>query len=347
MENGNGSGSGRTLKSFGGPAAGKRDGDGGPVVTGSFGGSPLDALLRQQDDGAAPVGAPDAPMVHETGPQQMDSQAYEPQEASDVGMPEPEMAPPSNPGIAAHTFTGDENVAPCFTVVDMEMDAVAPFSREYTPTLSTTDCVAEIPMLLDYMVRLERKFGVTLPFRACGVDTIAFDNAATEREGAPRLVKVAVSVDGMGKPMEQHDAYYEKIYVDGVVYMSCISESLNPDYLHRIIAEAVDAIYVHGQYVYTLIGPRPLNGQTVSVDVGEPEGDVSTGEDTAPVDATEPTSEDGTLATLSVVDQQLFIETMKLNTYELSVFINHMNSIPGVSILYGTYDGRQAIMFKR
>jgi len=212
----------------------------------------------------------------------------------------------------------------CFTCLEMSDTDISSFVREYTPELKLTGCVAEIPMLLSYMVKQERAFGVTLPFRACGVDTIVFDTSAVKQQDGPYTVEVPVT-DGAG----EHTAFYEKIVVDGIVFLSCVSESLDPDYLHRIISEAADALYIHGQYVYTMVGPRPLQGRTVDVKVEVPMAE----EGTAPVPATQKCQE--------------FIETLKLNSFELSVFVHYMRAINGVSITYGTYDNRQAILFQR
>lgn len=290
-----------------------------PSLPGSFNGSPLDALIRESSQSHVPNFEEQTNNVPTTPPDTSVPQEFPtpmvPQIPQTVEEPRP--VSPTAPIVqeASGAFHGNSDTMPCFTVLDMEQGAITPFTREYTSALDMTNCVAEIPMLLDYMVRLEREFGVTLPFKACGIDTIVFDNAAVQQEGGPSTVQITVD-NGEG---QKSDRFYEKITVDDVVYLSCINESLNPDFLHRIITEAVDSVYIHRQYVYTLVGPRPLNGRTVSVKDGD-------GAD---------------------VNKQEFIETMKLNSYELSVFINYMNSIEGVKVIHGTYDGRMAIMFQR
>lgn len=305
------------------------------VLPGSFANSPLAALMNNGQSGGSHIPSfeeqvpnqPRTPTVT-TGqelptPRTSDDAQYV--RTMSPEMPNPEMTIPEGTAVAvpdaenfarqaAQLFNGTQDTFPCFTVLNMEQGALTPFTKEYTNALNLTNCVAEIPMLLDYMVRLEREFGVTLPFKACGIDTIVFDNAAVQQQDGPSTVQISV-----GEGDEKSDRFYEKISVDGVVYLSCINESLNPEYLHRIISEAVDSVYIHRHYVYTLVGPRPLNNRFVKVKD-------EAGED---------------------INKQEFIETMKLNSYELSVFINYMNSIDGVRVVHGTYDGHAAIMFQR
>ena len=202
---------------------------------------------------------------------------------------------------------------PNFTTVGIEDSVLAGFAKEYNPSLVTSICVADKQMLLQYMVSTERRYNVTLSFPAYGVDPIVFDEAVREAqsdtehdESAPVVVAVDFRRDGEAA---ENPPLYEKILVDGVLYFSCISECLDENYLHKVITEATESVYMHNQYVYTLVGPRPL--------------------------------------TFDDKFKGSFIETLKLNSYELSVLLSYMDKISGVTITHGVFDGHSAIMFKR
>lgn len=196
---------------------------------------------------------------------------------------------------------------PTFTVVEVASDKVREFSREYSPVFDTVKCIADVSMLLQYMVATERKHNVTLSFPAYGIDPIVFEKAQDAMVGMPEDAPPCVIIPVPGRD-ESAGEMYEMIEVDGALYLSCISESLNPDYLHQVIAEASEGVFTHGEYIYTLVGPRPL-----SSDAGN----------------------------------QTFVETLKLNSYELSVLLGYMSNVPGVDVCYGAYNGREAITFTK
>lgn len=206
------------------------------------------------------------------------------------------------------SFSASDSASPQFTVVDVNTEILHEYAREYEPNLAVKECVANIVMLLTYMVTTERKLGVTLSMRAYGVDPVVFEEASKDTpDGQPRVV--AITVPGKESTDGYEGDLYELIDVDGVLYLSCVSESLNPNYLHQVIAEATEAVYTHGRYVYTMVGPRPL-------------------------------ANDGS-------GKNEFIETLKLNSYELSVLLSYMNKLSGVHVSYGVYNGRSAILFER
>lgn len=212
----------------------------------------------------------------------------------------------SEPDSAGFSETSSDT--PGFTVVNVEDNMVSVFAKEYTSVDDVVGCVADVNMLLSYMIRTERTLGVTLSFEAYGIDPIVFEQAAAEiPDGQPRVVAIPapgreVSDDYMGD-------LYELIEIDGHLYLSCVSESLNKDYLHQVIAEATEAVVTHGRYIYTLVGPRPLRA----------------------VDGAE----------------QKFVNTLKLNSYELSVLLSYMSKVDGVRVTHGIYGGCAAIMFER
>lgn len=196
-----------------------------------------------------------------------------------------------------------------FTVVDIDASAMSNIAKEYSPMLNTIDCVADTSMLLNYMVARERKDNVTFSFPACGVDPVVFDVQAESLGDAGQPGVIPITVPG-GAASENHEEFYEKIEVDGVLYLSCISQCLNDQYLHQVIAEATEEVYIHNHYMYTLVGPRPL----LSTDT------------------------DGTCS---------FINTLKLNSYELSVLLAYMGRIPNIQIQHIVHNDHMAILFTR
>lgn len=159
---------------------------------------------------------------------------------------QPEVAVPE-------TIEGDA----AFAVVEVDRETMSTFAREYSNLSKPVSCIADCQMLLEYMVGKERANGVTVSFHACGVDPVVFDQVA--EEAGEGIVPIKV-------PSKEEPALYEKILVDGVLYLSCLSECLHSDYLHQVISEATEAIFVHGVYTYTMVGPRPIdsNGGFIS-----------------------------------------------------------------------------------
>ena len=221
-----------------------------------------------------------------------------------------------------HEFTAAGNGQPStpkFMRIDVDGDTMLGFSGEYNPAMITQNCIADKTMLLEYMVATERRYDITMSFPAYGVDPIVFDEVLKEmrktsaepgEEAAALPPVVAIAVKGRDKDSGRElQEMYEKIEVDGVLYLSCISECLDKEYLHKVIAEATEAVYMHGSYVYTMVGPKPI-----TID-GEAQGE--------------------------------FIETLKLNSYELSVLLSYMQRIDGVNVTHGIFNGRSAIKFER
>lgn len=101
--------------------------------------------------------------------------------------------------------------------------------------------------------------------------------------------------------------FYECIEVDNALFLSCVSRVIDEDYLQRIISEAAEALYTHGIYRYTMRGPKPLRTE--------------------------------------VPGQML--ETLKLNTYELSILQSYIDSIPNVSHTLVKEDDHTVIVFRK
>ena len=199
--------------------------------------------------------------------------------------------------------------APKFTVVSAGKESWANFSRDYKPAeMEQVPCVAETTMLMQYMVAMERHRATTLSFPACGVDPkVFYEHKEKYNPDGPMVLEVDTgSADGATT------AEYEMVEVDGVNYLSCTTDCLDPDYMHSIIAEATEAIYTHNKYVFTLVGPKPVESNMRGE--GEP---------------------------------KVFVETLRLNSYELSALIGYMESITGVSVQHCEYNGRAALTFTR
>lgn len=264
-------------------------------------------------------------------------------ESSSEGMnavevtPKPEVSEEDVSSSSVYNLSNATEV-PQFTVVDMGTSDLSNYTREFDSSFAMTNCIAEIPMLLNYMVKMERTFNITLPFSAYGVDTIVFDEVAIKQENGLMTVDVEVTPTSGN---DKHRAYYEKIVVDGTVYFSCLSESLDTDYLYKVITEAAESMFMNGEYIYTLVGPRPLMGRTMI-----PAEQLASYQ--AVLEESKNNSEEGSSEVpQKPIEVQQFIETLKLNSFEMSVLINYMHKLGDVEVTYGLYRGHEAIMFKR
>ena len=216
---------------------------------------------------------------------------------------------PAAPAPDSHRVVRQNPEAPKFTVVSAGKESWANFSRDYKPAeMEQVPCVAETTMLMQYMVAMERHRATTLSFPACGVDPkVFYEHKEKCNPDGPMVLEVDT-----GSPDGTTTAEYEMVEVDGVNYLSCTTDCLDPDYMHSIIAEATEAIYTHNKYVFTLVGPKPVESNMRGE--GEP---------------------------------KVFVETLRLNSYELSALIGYMESITGVTVEHGSYNGRAAMTFKR
>lgn len=200
--------------------------------------------------------------------------------------------------------------APGFTVVDIP-DSGLQFASEWRPTMATPEYIGETTMLLEYLKRLERLHKVTMPIRACGIDPILFENAeyiSTEEQGQANADMHSKVFAIPPKNEGEDPAIYELINVDGQLYMSCLSECLDSAYLNSIIAEATSSVKASGKYVFQMVGFKKL------------------------------TSEQDT-------KEGRLLNTLRLNTYEMSVLVAYMQQFPGMQVTYQTVDGKQCIRF--
>lgn len=203
--------------------------------------------------------------------------------------------------------------APSFTVVEVP-DAGMSFAKEWRPSMATPNYIGETSMLLEYLKRLERLHKVTMPIKACGIDPILFKNvtylssqeAGSENEENDELISTIFSIP---TPGDEGDApLYELILVDKELYMSCLSECLDQDYLNSIIAEATSTVKAFGRYIYQMVGFKKL-----ALESGQQEGRL--------------------------------LNTLRLNTYEMSVLISYMQQFKGIQVTYKVIEDKQCICF--
>lgn len=208
--------------------------------------------------------------------------------------------------ISSSEFVEPIEVRPAFTLIDVKEEVVRIYATEYFSNIVTRDFIADPQMLLDYMVSKERQLGLTVSFEVCGVDPRVFKEICGDNgDGAPAVITLSVKTSA-----EAREALYECVEVDGRNYLSCVSESLNPDYVHQVIADATEALYLTGKYVFTLVGPRPI----------------------------ESSAEQGVTYVL---------DTLKLNSYELGVLTSYMLQRGDVDMRYCIINGRTCIEFTR
>lgn len=188
------------------------------------------------------------------------------------------------------------------------------FANAWSPQMPTPDYVGDTLMILRYLHRLERFHRITMPIKACGVDPIVFKNVEVlqaETNGHD-LFQIPVNES---EEAEVSQPTYELIKIDDELYMSCVTDCLNDNYLGRIIEEATTSVKATGSYVFEMVGFRHL---TV-----EPENGSSA-----------PESSHGGL-----------LKTLRLNTYEMSVLTAYMSQFPGMSTTYEVRGGQQCICF--
>lgn len=199
---------------------------------------------------------------------------------------------------SSQTFLAGDG--PVFTKVETA-DKGAGVVGELSLQMPRLRYIGETSMLLDYVRRLEKLHGVSMPVKACGLDPIVFAEA-TRGEGEEESGNSFIIKD------ESEELSYELLSVDNGLYISCMTQCLNEDYLRSVLREATMEVAEHGEYTYYLVGFRELAKN-------EHEGTVS------------------------------LIRTLRLNTYELSVLCSYMEQ-SGAMATYGTTDGRQCIYFK-
>lgn len=206
--------------------------------------------------------------------------------------------------------------APGFTMVDGDCDA---FAKEYTPQMETPSYVGNTDMILQYLFREERKHHVTMPIRACGIDPIVFDNAPRwsmkDEDDTSVETDYFLIDDGEEKTEESVEHLYELIEVDGNLYLSCMTECLDSNYLHQVIADATTTMRETGSYIFRMVGLRRL---AVDEDTSSAEGEFPVGK---------------------------LLETLRLNTYEMSVLCNYMSDF-NVEPTFEVIGGHRCICFR-
>lgn len=200
---------------------------------------------------------------------------------------------------------------PSFTKMPIEATDCFSFAREWRPTMEVTPYIGNKDLLLDYLFKLERHHKVTMPIKVCGIDPIVFqflEHAGLEgAEGVFYIPNKKVPAEGPGENEEMPPAY-ELIEVDGDLYLSCVTECLDEEYMNIVLSEATTAIKSTGHYTYQMVDYKKL-----ALEDGEEEGKL--------------------------------IRTLRLNTFEMSMLEAYMASIPEMEISYEVINEHQCICF--
>ncbi len=219
----------------------------------------------------------------------------------------PEPSPVEQPLTApAVRSSMPQTCAPGFTMVDGDCK---PFAKEYAPRMEQLDYIGNTDMLLSYLLHEERHHHVTMPIKACGIDPVLFDHVPRLEmgEGQPQnFFTISEALPKEGDEEVQH--VYELVAVDNALYLSCVSECLDEEYLHTVIMEATITMRETGSYVFRMVGLRRL--------------------------VMEPTEEKAKL-----------LETLRLNTFEMSALCAYMTDF-GVEPSFEIIDGHQCICFR-
>lgn len=196
-----------------------------------------------------------------------------------------------------------------FTSIDVESDEVGRFAKEYSRELLTLDYVGSSALLLKQAVEIERRYRVTLPLRAYGLEPVVFYRANCTPAGLPPVDGKERVDDKVSIDCGDTEFPYELLNIDGINYLSCCGDVLDESYLYSIIAEAKQAVQYTGSYKFPLVGLRLLrdaeNGDT-------------------------------------------YIVTLRLNTYEMSILVKSMTSDYGVTARQEVdSDGHSCLYFTR
>lgn len=251
------------------------------------------------------------------------AQAMSSVDNADVGVEKQGHQQLSQPNCAGlhSTITRGERL---FYDPGLDDSTASKFAGEWGPTMDTPDYIGTTEMLLQYLQEQERLHRVTMPIKACGIDPIVFEHVAdlNAENGRPSASKVFAIRRANAKPASvvegeegkedkvENDStpLYELIRVDDDLYLSCISECLDNNYLGSILAEATACMKARGFYTFEMVGFRKLA--------------LGNGEHTARL-----------------------LNTLRLNTYEMSVLTTYLCSVPGVDVHYGTIEGKACIQF--
>lgn len=194
-----------------------------------------------------------------------------------------------------------EPFSPGFTLLDKNCED---FAAEFSPNMETPGYIGESAFLLSYLYKLERRFQLTMPIKACGIDPVVFEHVefvplSTDANSA-EATTFCMDVDGT-------KVLYELAKVDNELYMSCVSECLNPDYMKAVIQDATVNMVERGEYVFPMVGYREMALQE--------------GESTAKL-----------------------LRTLRLNTFEMSTLCAYMEGF-NASVSFEVLNGKQCIRF--
>lgn len=205
----------------------------------------------------------------------------------------------------------DVTDVPGFSLTDVS-DEGRRYHHEWNPDMNILPYIGNKDLLLNYLKDLEEKFKVTMPIKACGIDSITFtavsylpavEGSDNKIFSLPNSEDVAITEEG------KEPTLYELISIDGALYLSCVSRCLDEEYLRSVLSEATISIKTSGRYLYPMVGLRKL-----ALTAGQDRGSL--------------------------------INTLKLNTYEMSVLIYYMKEFENMNISYVKINDRQHILFE-
>lgn len=224
----------------------------------------------------------------------------------------PDVAPKAKK--STQRLDRESDVVP-FSLKSVQDSDWSSFAASWRPTMQTPTYIGETEMLLQYLHSMEVLYKVTMPIKACGIDPVVFQNvepfadATGNNDTGPHANSVIFAIpdkDESGNVTES--SAYELIEVDGDLYMSCTSRVLDPTYMTSVISTITSAIKENGQYVFQMVGYRQL-----ALVEGETEGRL--------------------------------LNTLKLNTYEMSLLCAYMKQFRDMKVSFGEMDGKQCILF--
>lgn len=274
-----------------------------PGISGEFGIAPMEPIKDDdpaegtESQGTAAEGAGTGAVESSEAPVTFGDEGLGGAPAAEA---EEEVSPATTEETPVSTSRG-ETFNPGFTLLDKNCED---FAAEFSPRMETPRYIGDSQLLLSYLYKLERRFQLTMPIKACGIDPVVFEHVefvplSADADSA-EATTFCMDVDGT-------KVLYELAKVDNELYMSCVSECLNPDYMKAVIQDATVNMVERGEYVFPMVGYREMSLQE--------------GESTAKL-----------------------LRTLRLNTFEMSTLCAYMEGFDAV-MSFEVLDGKQCIRF--
>lgn len=270
-----------------------------PGMGTEFGVTPMEPIKEDTSEEGAVPGTD----VEEQGPVEGGEPPMTFGEEEPVGAPavEAEEGSPFTTEEAPNVPSRGETFSPGFTLLDKNCED---FAAEFSPCMETPRYIGDSQLLLSYLHKLERQFQLTMPIKACGIDPVVFEHVEfvplSADADSSEATTFCMDVDGT-------KVLYELAKVDNELYMSCVSECLNPDYMKAVIQDATVNMVERGEYIFPMVGYREMALQE--------------GESTAKL-----------------------LRTLRLNTFEMSTLCAYMEGFNAV-MSFEVLNGKQCIRF--